>query len=68
MRSRTGTSTQPYQYLGNLYDPDSKLYDFHARAYDSNVGRFTSKDPGAYLAKVVRWTKRSAGHYSLGSA
>jgi RHS repeat-associated protein len=45
LRSTTGTSTQPYRYLGNAYDSSSKLYDFHARAYDSSVGRFTSEDP-----------------------
>ena len=42
VRARTGTNTQPYQYLGNSYDSDLKLLDFHARAYDPAVGRFTS--------------------------
>ena len=52
MRSRTGTSAQPYQYLGNFYDPDSKLYDFHAGTYDPAVGRFTTKDPiGGMVSK-----------------
>ena len=32
VRERTGTSTQPYQYVGNAYDSTTKLSDFHARA------------------------------------
>ncbi len=38
--------------MGNAYDSDAKLWDFHARAYDAGVGRFTSKDPVAGLATV----------------
>jgi large repetitive protein len=46
VRARTSITTQPYQYLGNSYDSDSKLLDFHARSYDPAVGRFTSNtDP-----------------------
>jgi RHS repeat-associated protein len=52
VRERTGTSTQPYQYVGNAYDSDAKLWDFHARAYDAGVGRFMSKDPVAGLATM----------------
>ena len=39
VRARTGTSTQPYQYVGNAYDSTTKLYDFHARAYDQSMRR-----------------------------
>jgi len=49
IRERTGTSTQPFQYLGNSYEEDAKLYDFHARAYDPSVGRFLTTDPVAGL-------------------
>lgn len=50
VRGRTGTNTQPYQYLGNAYD--SKLMDFHARTYDPGEGRFTSTDPFPGLATI----------------
>ena len=33
-RARSGTNPQPFQYLGNAYDPTTKLHDSHARAYD----------------------------------
>lgn len=52
MRERTGTDTQSYLYVGNAWDTDSKLYDFHARSYDAGVGRFTSKDPVSGLATM----------------
>ncbi len=39
MRARKGTNPQPFQYLGNAWDGTAKLYDFHARAYESFVGR-----------------------------
>ncbi len=39
--SRKNTIT----YTGREYDPDSGLYFYRARYYDSRVGRFTSKDP-----------------------
>lgn len=52
MRSKTGTTAQPCQYVGNAWDAEAKLYDLHARAYDQGVGRLTSKDPVAGLAQL----------------
>lgn len=52
VREHTGTSEQPFTYVGNAYDPKSKLMDFHARAYDTTTGRFTSTDPVAGLASM----------------
>lgn len=50
IRGRTGTSTQPFTYLGNALDKSTGLYDFHARQYDYSTGRFTSEDPVKGLA------------------
>lgn len=36
---------QPFGFAGGLYDSDTKLVRFGARDYDSETGRWTSKDP-----------------------
>lgn len=36
---------QPFGFAGGLYDPDTKLVRFGARDYDTETGRWTSKDP-----------------------
>jgi RHS repeat-associated protein len=46
------TSTQPYRYLSDVYDPTIKLHDFHARAYDASAGRFLTEDPVKGLAAL----------------
>jgi RHS repeat-associated protein len=35
----------PFGFAGGLYDQDTKLIKFGYREYDSNTGRWTSKDP-----------------------
>jgi RHS repeat-associated protein len=35
----------PFAFAGGLYDKDTKLIKFGYREYDSNTGRWTSKDP-----------------------
>jgi RHS repeat-associated protein len=44
IREETGTVINPYKYTGREYDEDSGLYYYRARYYDSEVGRFLSKD------------------------
>jgi len=39
------TDPQPYHLTTKEYDPDSRLYYFHARWYDPETGRFISRDP-----------------------
>jgi RHS repeat-associated protein len=36
---------QPFGFAGGLYDPDTGLTRFGARDYDSDTGRWASKDP-----------------------
>lgn len=45
-RTHTGTHAQPYGYVGNKRLAGAPgLDDFHARAYDAALGRFTAVDP-----------------------
>jgi RHS repeat-associated protein len=41
----SGTTSESLKYTGKDVDPDTGLYYFNARWYDSSTGRFTSEDP-----------------------
>ena len=41
---------QPFGFAGGVYDPVTGLVRFGVRDYDSSVGRWTRKDPVAFLA------------------
>lgn len=49
--SHTGTTEQPYHYVGQLgyythyQDPELKLLQLGVRFYDSELGRFSQRDP-----------------------
>ncbi len=43
--SDTNPGFQAFGFAGGLYDPDTKIVRFGARDYDSETGRWTSKDP-----------------------
>jgi RHS repeat-associated protein len=44
-RTQTGTTPQPFGYLGESASNGTGLHDFDARPYDSTTGRFLSRDP-----------------------
>ena len=40
----TGTLTNPFQYTGREFDPETGIYEYRARYYNPNSGRFISED------------------------
>ena len=43
--NHTGTSTNPYLFIGERFDAPLGEYDLRARHYDPRIGRFSSVDP-----------------------
>src|SRR4029077_7030388 len=48
----TGTLTNPFQYTGREFDPETGIYDYRARYYDQGVGRFISEDPSRFAGGI----------------
>jgi RHS repeat-associated protein len=46
----TGSLTNPFQYTARESDPETGLYYYRARYYDSSGGRFISEDPMGFNA------------------
>ncbi len=44
LTASTGTLTNPFQYTGRELDAETGTYEYRARYYDQNVGRFISED------------------------
>ncbi len=42
------TTTNPFRYTGQRFDPETGLYYYHARYYDPQQGRFLETDPVGY--------------------
>ncbi len=45
LTTSSGGVTNPFQYTGRDYDPETGLRYYRARYYDSSAGRFLSEDP-----------------------
>src|SRR5208282_3556654 len=45
LTASTGSVTNPFQYTGREFDPETGLYYYRARYYDTFTGRFLSEDP-----------------------
>jgi RHS repeat-associated protein len=48
LTASTGTVANPFQYTGREFDPETGTYEYRARYYDQNVGRFVSEDPARF--------------------
>jgi RHS repeat-associated protein len=49
----TGTLTNPFQYTGREFDPETGIYYYRARYYDQSGGRFLSEDPKQFAGGTV---------------
>ncbi len=45
LTASTGTITNPFQYTSREFDPETGIYEYRARYYDSSTGRFFGEDP-----------------------
>jgi RHS repeat-associated protein len=52
LTNSSGTVTNPYQYTGRDYDPETGLRYYRAGYYDPASGRFISEDPIGFRAGI----------------
>ena len=50
LTASTGTLTNPFLYTGREFDAATGIYEYRARYYDQNIGRFVSEDPIRFAA------------------
>jgi RHS repeat-associated protein len=51
----SGSLTNPFQYAARESDPETALYYYRARYYDSTAGRFLSEDPIGFKSGTVNF-------------
>jgi len=52
LTSSAGSVTNPFQYTGREFDPETNLYFYRARYYDTSTGRLISEDPTGFYGGV----------------
>jgi RHS repeat-associated protein len=52
LTASTGTLTNPFQYTGREFDPETGIFEYRARYFDPAVGRFISEDPVRFRSGV----------------
>jgi RHS repeat-associated protein len=50
LTASSGSLTNPFQYTAREFDPETSLYYYRARYYDSASGHFISEDPARFTA------------------
>jgi RHS repeat-associated protein len=50
LTASTGTTTNPFRYTGRELDAETGIYEYRARYYDAQIGRFISEDPIRFQA------------------
>ena len=56
LTASTGTLTNPFQYTGREFDPETGTFFYRARYYDPSAGRFTGEDPIQFRGGVNFYT------------
>jgi RHS repeat-associated protein len=49
----SGSLTNPFQYTGREFDPETSLYYYRARYYDPSTRRFLSEDPADFEGEQI---------------
>jgi len=48
LTASSGTLSNPFQFTGREFDPETQLYFYRSRYYDNSAGRFLSEDPTGF--------------------
>ncbi|HTS07534.1 MAG TPA: IPT/TIG domain-containing protein [Candidatus Eisenbacteria bacterium] len=55
LAASSGSVTNPFQYTGREFDPETGLYYYRARYYDPANGRFISEDPAGFSSDTFNF-------------
>jgi RHS repeat-associated protein len=60
----SGSLTNPFQYTGREFDPETSLYYYRARCYDPSTGRFLSEDPARLEPNAFAYAANSPVNFT----